>query len=134
MSAFKAGAVLYAKDVERVQSFYREVVGLRMESTDEDHVILASDFFQLVVFRIPAAIAASIAIDTPPQRRTESPIKLVFPVANLGLAREKAAALGGQLNPAEREWEFQGDRICDGIDPEGNVLQLRMRPSGAMPL
>ena len=27
----------------------------------------------------------------------------------------------------EREWEFDGDRVCDGHDPEGNVLQLRER-------
>jgi hypothetical protein len=29
------------------------------------------------------------------------------------------------LNPIEREWAFQGARICDGVDPEGNVFQVR---------
>ena len=34
-----------------------------------------------------------------------------------------AAELGGAVN--EREWEFEGAKVCDGHDPEGNVFQLR---------
>jgi len=25
----------------------------------------------------------------------------------------------------EREWQFKDARACDGIDPEGNIFQLR---------
>jgi hypothetical protein len=27
--------------------------------------------------------------------------------------------------PAEQEWSFQGSTVCDGFDPEGNVIQFR---------
>jgi hypothetical protein len=52
-------------------------------------------------------------------------VKLVFVVSSLAAVREVAPALGGQLNPAEREWEFQTYMVCDGHDPEGNVVQFR---------
>jgi hypothetical protein len=29
------------------------------------------------------------------------------------------------MNAADREWEFEGAKVCDGHDPEGNVFQLR---------
>ena len=61
----------------------------------------------------------------PPVRREETPIKLVLPVRDLGGARTAAAALGGVVDGPEREWEFQGHRVVDGHDPEGNVFQVR---------
>ena len=38
---------------------------------------------------------------------------------------ESAARHGGALDPTAREWQFQSQRVCDGHDPEGNVIQLR---------
>jgi hypothetical protein len=29
------------------------------------------------------------------------------------------------MEPAEREWIFDGVTVCDGLDPEGNVIQFR---------
>jgi hypothetical protein len=29
------------------------------------------------------------------------------------------------MKAAEGEWEFEGAKVCDGYDPEGNVFQLR---------
>ena len=121
----KAGAVLYAKNLARVSAFYAQVCGLRTSPVENDHVVLESPAFQLVVLAIPEAIAATIAIATPPIRRENTPIKLVFFVDSIDAARECAVSLGGALNPSEREWRFEGGRVCDGYDPEGNVLQLR---------
>jgi hypothetical protein len=82
---------------------------------------------QLVIVAIPEHIAASIELADPPLRRTETPIKLVFTVASIHAARTAARPLGGELNPPEREWQFQEFRICDGHDPEGNIVQFRER-------
>jgi hypothetical protein len=35
------------------------------------------------------------------------------------------AAAAGQLDPAGQAWDFRGRRHLDGLDPEGNVVQLR---------
>ncbi|HWH83741.1 MAG TPA: VOC family protein [Burkholderiaceae bacterium] len=122
-----AAAVLYAKDVAATRAFYEGVTGFKVASTAHDHVVLASPALELTIVQIPAAIAATIEIARPPVRRTETPIKLVFPVASLEAARAAAPRLGGELNPPEREWSFGPWRVCDGHDPEGNMFQLRQR-------
>lgn len=122
-----AGAVLYAKNLARVSRFYAQCCGLELVHSEEDHVVLESPAFQLVILAIPKAIADSISIATPPVRRENTPIKLVFPVASIDAVRRLAADLGGELNPPEREWSYQGSKVCDGHDPEGNVVQFRER-------
>jgi len=121
----RSGAVLYVKDVERVAAYYAAVLGLQPGDRDDDHVVLESPQSQLVVLRIPKAIAASIEIAVPPVRRTRTPVKLVFFVPSLAAARVSAGAFGGVVDPVETEWMFQGFKVCDGHDPEGNVIQLR---------
>jgi len=127
LSAF-AGAVVYAKDLARVSRFYAQVAGLDIVHEVADHAVLESGDCELVVVAIPAAIAAGIHIATPPVRRENTALKLVFRVDDLAAARALAEAAGGALNPPEREWDFQGARVCDGHDPEGNVFQLRQEP------
>jgi predicted enzyme related to lactoylglutathione lyase len=121
----KPGAVVFAKDLQRVAKFYEEVVLLTVTHSERDHVVLESAAIQLVVHAIPQQIAKSISITEPPTVREETPIKLFFPVPSLAEARARASALGGQLNPSQKEWEARGFRACDGYDPEGNVVQLR---------
>jgi predicted enzyme related to lactoylglutathione lyase len=126
-TTFHAGAVLYAKNLALVKEFYQAVLGLNVEHEENDHVVLASPAFQLVVLKVPRHIASSIEIESPPRRRTEAPIKLVFEIPNIAAARSTAPLHGGELFPPVREWNFQGYRVCDGQDPEGNVVQFRQR-------
>ncbi len=127
----KSGAVVFAKDVERVAAFYRETMALAVEQQDDGFVVLGSAATELVVHAIPPAIAAQIDIAVPPRPREDASVKLIFPVADLAAARAAACAHGGQIEPAEREWEWRGYRICDGVDPEGNVVQIRANVAGA---
>jgi predicted enzyme related to lactoylglutathione lyase len=123
------GAVVYAKDLDRVAAFYSRIAGLEVVHRDHTYAQLRSGGLELVVHRIPEHIAADIRIGRPPQRREDSAVKLAFTVRDLGAARAAAAALGGIVDPAEREWTFEGCTVCDGHDPEGNVIQLRRRVS-----
>ncbi len=122
-----AGAVLYAKNPARVANFYATALGLLMADRDEEHIRLESQSFQLVVLRIPDAIASTITIAEPAVRRTNAAVKLVFLVPSIADARAHAPDLGGQVNNAGTEWSFDGCKVCDGADPEGNVIQLRER-------
>ena len=122
-----AGAVLFAKDLARVARFYEGVLGMRRLHAAVGHIVLDSPQVQLVIHGIPARVAAGIQISQPPQRRSDTAVKLFFPVGSLSEARAKAAALGGQLDSPDKEFTARGFRACDGYDPEGNVLQLRER-------
>ena len=124
-AASGAAAVLYASDLARLRKFYADVAGMTLVRAAADHVVLATAVFQLVVVAIPEDVAATIVVASPPVRREETPIKLVFCVASLAAARAAAARLGGALDAVDREWHHDGFRICDGHDPEGNVVQWR---------
>lgn len=121
----RSGAVLYAKDVERVVAFYSGVLGLEVEARHETYVVLESPMFQLVVLQIPADIVSSITTGTPPTRRSMAPVKLVFFVPDITDTRTSVDAFGGVMNSADKEWSFQGLTVCDALDPEGNVIQFR---------
>ena len=128
-ASLAAGAIVYAKDVDRLARFYADVAGLELAHRASDHAVLESDSFELVVVAIPEPTASRIAIATPPTRRENTAFKLVFHVERLEDARAAALAAGGAIDPAGKEWSFQGLRTCDGIDPEGNVIQLRAEPT-----
>jgi len=121
----KPSAVVFAKNVDRVATFYREMISMSVVHTDHDHVVLDSESMQLVVHAIPREIADAIKITDPPEVREGLPIKLCLPVSSIAEARSKATALGGNVDPKEDEWQARGFRACDGYDPEGNVVQLR---------
>ena len=122
---FTAGAVVYAKDIRRLARFYADVANLEIVHEVADHVVLESETWELVVVAIPAATAARIVITTPPARRENTAFKLSFLVESLAEARVAAKAAGGELNAPDKEWSFQGLRVCDGCDPEGNMIQAR---------
>jgi predicted enzyme related to lactoylglutathione lyase len=123
------GAVIYAKDHRTLAKFYEHVADLTQREADDENVLLDAPFFQLVILQIPARIAANITIDKPAQKRENTPIKLFLNVSSIEHARQAAKLLGGELNSADREWNFHGIKRCDGVDPEGNVFQLQEVPT-----
>ena len=126
-AAARPAAVIYVKQLATLRRFYQATTGLALVQEADGHVVLASPAFELVLVAMPAAIADTIHIASPPLRREDTPIKLVFVVDSLARIRDLAATLGGELNPAGQECIFGGQRVCDGHDPEGNVLQFRQR-------
>ncbi len=122
---FTAGAIVHAKDIQRLARFYAAVADLEIVHEVADHVVLESETYELVVVAIPAATAARIVIATPPVRRENTAFKLSFLVESLAEARAAAEEAGGELDPPAKEWDFQGMRVCDGCDPEGNMIQVR---------
>jgi len=121
----KSGAVLFAKDPQRVARFYESLADMKVTHFGKDIIVLESARYQLLVHPIPPKIARTIEITAPPKRRTNAAVKLVFAVKSIAEARANARALGGQLNPAETMFEARGFRACDGHDPEGNIIQFR---------
>ena len=116
-------AVVFVRNVPHMARFYRELFALRELHADADHVVLETDGIQLVIHGLPRE---------PPQPegavpvRADSYIKLCLPVRSIAEARAVASGLGGRLEPASAEWEARGFRACDGNDPEGNVIQVRV--------
>jgi predicted enzyme related to lactoylglutathione lyase len=120
----KIGAVLYVKDLDRMRSFYEACFRMEVADDADGYCVLESEPLTLSLVRVPEQIAATIAVSVPPARREEVPIKLAFTVDSIDVLRTLFAEFGGVVDPATSQWEFRGGIHCDGVDPEGNVLQL----------
>lgn len=119
------GAVIFTHDKERLTRFYQALTGWEMTTRDDIIAVLTSDHAELVLHAIPAQHDADPPTESPAPAREDSYLKLFFPVDSLERARERAAAHGGRLQPAEREWVGRGFRASEGVDPDGNVIQCR---------
>jgi predicted enzyme related to lactoylglutathione lyase len=119
----RAGALIYAKNLEQVSSFYQQVLNMVLLMADAEHHVIESPDFQIIIHAIPPHIATTFDIASPPEAREDTAIKLFFTVESLATAAQTAAQLGGQL--MESEWIGPGFRVRNALDPEGNVFQLR---------
>jgi catechol-2,3-dioxygenase len=124
----RVGAVLFAKDLEQVATFYSRMLGLAEATRDNAHIRLESLAFELVVHRLTHGGGPARDIDGPLARRAAAAFKPVFFVPSISSLRDVAESCGGLMEPVDREWSFNGTTVCDGIDPEGNVIQFREQP------
>lgn len=121
----KSGAVLFGKDLPRLARFYVGVAGFSVVLPEAEVIVLESENLQLVLHGLPAAVAKTLTISTPPALRINNAVKLVFAVESLARARADAPELGGGVGAKNKEFQARGFRACDGYDPEGNVVQFR---------
>ena len=118
----RPGAVIFTGAKERLAQFYQVMTELPVRVNDESVTVLASEHFELVIH---ALLGESPGHPSAPRHGVY--VKPFFPVASLAEAREKAASLGGSLRPVHEEWAARGFRACEGVDPDGNVVQFRQR-------
>jgi predicted enzyme related to lactoylglutathione lyase len=119
----RAGALIYAKDLQSLSVFYQQVLGMRVLRADDEHHVIESADMQLIIHAIPPHIAATFTIASPPQPREEQAIKLYFTVPALAGAESTAKVLGGALFGPE--YPVPGFKVRNGYDPEGNIFQVR---------
>lgn len=119
----RAGLFIYAKDLPRLAGFYESLLGMSRVHATSDLVVLHSPDIQLVIHAIPPAIAASISISSPPEKRDDAALKFFFTVPSIAEAAASAHDLGGEVMP--ERWQAPGFRACNAIDPEGNIFQVR---------
>ena len=116
------GAMLFVKDLPQMTRFYSDVLGLRPLETTRlpDWVEFAGDGPRFSLHAIPAAIAETIQIESPPRAREQGGVKLTFSVPDVEAALATIAGRG--LPVLRRPWGG-----TDACDPEGNVIGLLNR-------
>jgi catechol 2,3-dioxygenase-like lactoylglutathione lyase family enzyme len=113
------GAMLFVTDLPRMTAFYCEVLGLRpIEETRLPDWVEFHGGTRFSLHAIPAAIAAGIAIESPPRPREQGGVKLTFAVENVDATLASIEGMGLPL--LRRAWGG-----VEAIDPEGNVVALR---------
>lgn len=119
------GAVVYAKDLDRMVAFYEGALVLEVEQANVGFALLRCGDNVVTIVQAPPHVAATFEVADPPERREDNPVKLSFAVPSIDAVRLAAAELGGIIDPPGSEWTFGSVRVCDGHDPEGNVVQVR---------
>ena len=112
-------AVLYVSDLPAMTKFYAEVLGL--EPIAGDHADVWREFhagaFRLGLHQIPRDILENLQPPPSVTPRERTPIKLVFAVPDVEMARTKLEAVGVMV--LVRPWGG-----CEVVDPEGNIFGL----------
>ena len=119
MKATLQTAMIFMKDLAAMTRFYRDGLGLAVieARATATWVPLDAGGVELGLHAIPDEIAQDIAIAMPPVPREDTPIKLVFAVADLDAARAHLIAHGASMQ--EPRWGG-----CDGCDQESNVFRI----------
>jgi predicted enzyme related to lactoylglutathione lyase len=128
-AAARTGTLIYAKDLTMLASFYTALLAMTTTYATDEIVVLHSPDGQLILHQIPAHIAETFVVDTPPVLREEAAIKPFFTVPSFAEAQTCATSLGGGL--FGHQWEGPGFRVTNAYDPEGNIIQLRAPLDGA---
>ena len=90
-----SGTLMYAKDLARLASFYRQLLSMTEVHATDELVVLGDDVA----------------------------IKPFFAVASFAKAQARASSLGGALFGPQ--YQGPGFRLTNAHDPEGNIMQLR---------
>ena len=115
--------VLWANRFDEVVDFYALLLSAEVADRSDGFARVHSDTSEVLVHRVPAEYATQVRI--PPVIQEENPIKPVFEVAAIALARDSVAGTDGRVFGAEYEAVYGPWRYCDGYDPDGNVIQVR---------
>ncbi len=119
----RAGLFIYAKDLERLASFYQTLLGMSRAHAAPGLVVLRSSDLQITVNAMPAHVAAQVQIASPPVARDNAAYKFFFTVPSLQHAAQAASALGGEV--LSEQWSGSGFVVRNAVDPEGNIFQVR---------
>lgn len=107
--------IVFVSDMERALAFYRDVLGLALQSQDGD------GWAEL------AAGTCTIGLHsggTASKSERQGP-KIVFGSDDVASVRKELLARGAPMGPLKK---FGALELCDGHDPDGNPFQISNRP------
>ena len=118
--------VIFAQDVNKVAAFYQAVIGLSpspREGDSKKDLRLAKGSEEILIHSIPAHIARTFTVQSPPTPRDDCAMKPIFDVQSLTESLEQVPIKGGVVT--DMTFTLDGLTRRDVLDPEGNVIQLR---------
>jgi predicted enzyme related to lactoylglutathione lyase len=129
MESSKVSAVLFAKNLQRVATFYSMALGMKCASSDEYHSVLHCRGFELIVHQIPKHIADDIVVESLPKGRVGGAVRLDYPVQDIDESRRAARSLGGDIDDAPRRGRIETQISISGTTPRAtNLASGSMQP------
>jgi predicted enzyme related to lactoylglutathione lyase len=119
-------SMLYVRDLARMRQFYGSVLQTLPINTawTDTWALFDVGGTKFALHAIPGKHAEGIELSSPPPKREESPVKLVFAVGDVPAERARLEAMG--VATLQQSWQEPGES-CDCVDPEGNIFQIASR-------
>jgi predicted enzyme related to lactoylglutathione lyase len=108
------------------KAFYRDALQRKElpELAQDGWVEFDAGGARMALHKIPAQYAEGIVIERPPRVRDGAATKLMFEVEDLARAIARLQQHGAFMR---EPWDFGA---CDGVDPEGNFVQVVQKQTG----
>ena len=103
--------IIFTSNMEAMEAFYRDVIGLTVSGREEGWV----DF---------DAGACHLALHADGGKPGKRPPKIVFHAADVAAARTALAKRGAKMGKTVSAKHFD---MCNGADPDGNPFQISSR-------
>ncbi len=126
-SSGMSALVVFSVDVPRLAAFYQAVLEVEPKFEPSGDIRLLGEREEVLIHSVPAKVAKTIEVKTPPEPRKGSAFKPAFDVGSLESALEKVTEAGGVVTAMT--FSIDGLTRHDVLDPDGNVIQLRGRTS-----
>jgi len=117
----KLDLVIYVQELEKMKKFYQYVFGFIVKEVvyskkSSNHIMLIKDDLELVLI----------------EKNTLSPVsstlKPIFIIDEpMAVCRKRIKLHGGSFSAKSKEWLSEGFQVCDGVDMEGNVFEVRYK-------
>ncbi|PWN63304.1 VOC family protein [Chryseobacterium oncorhynchi] len=115
--------ILYVQDIELLKNFYVENFNLKVIEEDHIWVLMSAGTVNIGLHKIGDEYLEKIETGYQFDNNT----KLVFEIdLNIETARNELLLRNVQMREI-KTFENYDFWLCDGIDPEGNVFQLKYR-------
>ena len=113
---------MYVQDVGLLTRFYRDILGLPVvQEIGDEWVVFRPDFCELALHRVGRPYRVVDAGSW----KVETNVKLVLVVTReIAELRAELISKGVPMREVKSYPGFPGP-LCDGEDPEGNILQLQ---------
>jgi predicted enzyme related to lactoylglutathione lyase len=119
-------SMLYVRDFARMREFYGQMLRAQPINTEwtDSWALFDLGGTGFALHAIPGEHADKGVLSSPPLKREQSPVKLIFAVEDISAERARLEAMG--ITVFQRSWQESAES-CECIDPEGNILQIAAR-------
>lgn len=115
--------IFYVRDVKKLQNFYVENFNLKTIEQDEIWVLLNAGSINIGLHKIGDQYLEKINL----YQEFDNNTKIVFEIdLDIETARNELISRNVEMREI-KTFENYNYWLCDGIDPEGNVFQLRAK-------
>jgi len=113
--------ILFVHDINRIKPFYIDLLGFKIvESYGDNWLLLDAGNAKIGLHKIGAE-----GLDSAASKEVIHNTKMVFSIlSELEVVRQKFVEAGIVMKEIQH-WDGYDYRVCDGLDPEGNVFQLK---------